>query len=151
MKRIIILGLCALLPMFSMNIAAKEAAKDEDSDKDFLTGFVVGEYYLIGKSPDAENTYHGQVEIDKTDDGLKITRVIAGKTVYGTATIEDSMVKEAQLLRMRFSETDAKYEETCLIDSDLDNYARISCYLYRADLTTENPGFEALFIMSEDD
>ncbi len=52
---------------------------------------------------------------------------------------------------MRFVEHNLQYEETCMIDSDLDNYARITCYLHQPGSETDNPELEALFIVHEED
>jgi len=77
--------------------------------------------------------------------GLKVRRSINGQVIYGTAAIETALNGDARVIRIRFRENQIFYEQTCLSQSDLDNYARISCYLYRLDKSTTEPGLEALF------
>ena len=119
---------------------------------DFPAGFLIGKYHLIGRAPDVERTYYGRLTIRQGKQGLAVARVIAGETVQGSGDIVKALCCEGvELLRMRFVEEGREYEETCMVDSDLDNYARVTCLLYRRDESTDTPGFEALFIdLSED-
>jgi len=119
------------------------AAQADDSG---LRDFLLGNYILIGKAVDSDATYQGKVELyAEKNGGMKAKRMIQGQTVIGDAALETALGGEAQVLRIRFSEKNIAYEETCLWKSDLDNYARISCYLYRPGGATANPGLEALF------
>lgn len=113
----------------------------------FLADFIQGEYHLIGKAPDSEKTYYGKLTIKSKANHLVIERRINDKTINGTAALEKALAGEADVLRMRFTEEEQKFEATCLIDSDLDNYARMSCYLYSVNGNTDHPGLEALFIV----
>ncbi len=106
---------------------------------------VQGKYILVGKGLDTDKTYLGKVEIKSIKDHLVVEREINGKSVEGLATIESAIGGEAKLLRIRFTENGAGYEQTCLVSSDLDNYARISCYLYKPNIRTMQPGLEVLF------
>lgn len=128
-----------LLIFFSVAVA-------NETESDFLADFIIGEYLLIGKKIDSDQTYFGRLKIYTTAEGLKITRTINKKTIIGDAAIETALAGEANVLRMRYIENNASYESTCLIQSDLDNYARISCYLYQPHITTDHPGLETLFI-----
>ena len=133
MKRIITIILI-LLPMVSI------------AEEDFLSSFVQGKYLLVGKSLDSDQTYHGKVEVKNNDGALSVLRHINGKIINGTGAIESVLNGDAKVLRIRFAENDIQYEQTCLIDSDLDNYARISCHLYQQNVGTNQPGLEVLFI-----
>ena len=114
------------------------------SDDDFISGFIAGDYILIGKAPDSDRTYSGRVTIRVTPEGLVIKRTIGSETVTGTATAE--LTREGVgVLRIRFHENEIDYEETCMIESDLDNYSRFTCYLYQPGVETDQPGLEALF------
>lgn len=64
----------------------------------------------------------------------------------GRAAIEAAVGGDARVLRIRFEQDGKSYEQTCMVGSDLDNYARISCYLYVPGRKTMNPGMEVLFI-----
>ena len=106
---------------------------------------VQGKYILVGKGLDTDKTYLGKVEIRSIKDHLIVERKINGKSVKGSAAIESAAGGDAQVLRIRFTEDDNSYEQTCLVNSDLDNYARISCYLYKPGIKTTQPGLEVLF------
>ncbi|GAB6040801.1 hypothetical protein [Endothiovibrio diazotrophicus] len=119
---------------------------------DFPPFFVVGDYRLIGQRPDSSETYAGRVEIaERKGGGLTGRRSVGGESVVMEVALERALAGEAQVLRMRFTEEGVAYEATCLLQSDLDNYARISCYRYRRDGATRRPGLEALFIETDGD
>jgi hypothetical protein len=115
------------------------------AEDDFLRTMVQGKYLLVGKAVDSENTYHGKVEIKDVNGSLVVAREIAGKNTEGSAAIEAALNGEARVLRIRFTENEAAYEQTCMVGGDLDNYARISCYLYKPNVKTMQPGLEVLF------
>jgi len=117
----------------------------EESDRD-LMNFLVGSYQLIGKAYESDQTYSGQVTVSIQKDHLKVARIIHGKEITGTGRIETSDMTVSKVLRIRFTQDGIFYEETCLYQGDLDNYARVTCYLYRPGIKTEAPGMEALFI-----
>jgi hypothetical protein len=50
-------------------------------------------------------------------------------------------------LRLRWEENGLK-EMTCQVHSDLDNYARMTCYWHSAGEASMEPGLEALFSTS---
>ncbi|WP_019615758.1 hypothetical protein [Psychromonas ossibalaenae] len=115
-------------------------------EEDFITSFVAGKYLLIGQSPDSDSTYNGKVEIYTENDILKVSRIINGKRTEANGSIEPALNGDAQVLRIRFMESGINYEETCLIQADLDNYARLSCHWYQSGVKTGKAGLEALFI-----
>lgn len=121
-------------------------AQTPETEEDFISAFVTGQYVLIGQGIDTDTTYSGHVSIYLEDKQLKIKRVIDGKLIIGTAAFESALNGDAKVLRIRFLDNSKSYEETCLWASDLDNYARISCYLYIPGKDIKKPGFEALFI-----
>lgn len=114
-------------------------------DESMIRNFLVGDYLLVGNGPDSDEPYTGKVRLYLEGSALKVRRTINGQTVTGNAAIETALRGEAKVLRIRFTEGETVYEKTCLSQSDLDNYARISCYLYRPEESTESPGLEALF------
>ena len=123
-----------LIPLFSF------------AEENFLASFISGEYTLVAQGIDTQETYSGSVSIYLEENKLKIKRVINGKTIFGLANFETALNGDANVLRIRFSEMNINYEETCLFRSDLDNYARISCYLYIPGKTILKPGLETFFI-----
>lgn len=137
-----------MIPALALLLTATTVLPQEN-ERAFLAGFVAGKYHLIGKASDSDRTYYGQVEIGRSEDGLHVVRTIGGKTVTGTAKIEEAMTDGVPVLRMSFTDAGVDFEETCLTGSDLDNYARITCYLYQPGMATKNPGLEALFIVHD--
>jgi len=117
-----------------------------EGQESFLSDFVHGQYVLVGKSPGSNDTYHGKVNIVSTENGLVVHRVISGSTIVGSGAIESAGADNTRVLRIRFSENGTDFEETCMVQSDLDNYARITCYLYEPGAPGGNPGLEALFV-----
>ena len=103
-------------------------------------------YLLVGKSADSTNTYFGHVEIYSEEEELKVRRKIGSETVLGSARIESANRGGAKVLRVKFENSGTSYEKTCLIHGDLDNYARISCYVYLSEGKTAEPGLEVLFV-----
>jgi hypothetical protein len=118
-------------------------AQEPDHD---LLDFMAGTYHVVGKSYESDQTYLGEVKMLVQKNQLKIIRMINGKKVTGTGHIEGSEMTASKILRIRFIQEGISYEETCLFQGDLDNYARITCYLYRPGIKTEASGLEALFI-----
>jgi hypothetical protein len=147
-----------MLPLFSlfMLLAIEAAAvvtgnQRGKQDDESLLQFLEGRYKLVGKSLDSERTFLGKVIIRKKGKGLEVLRTINDATVRGSGRIENATADRIKVLRIRFQTPEGDFEGTYLFGSDLDNYARITGYLYRVDRTTrhpmetQNPGLEALF------
>jgi hypothetical protein len=122
-------------------VAAKEP------DREFLVDFLKGDYVVIGKKPDSDVTYHGRVTLQPRDLEFDITRIIDGTTEQGTARFETTgKPDETPVLRMRFKQDGKSYEATHMWKSDLDNYGRLTGYVYLPlPGATKFPGLEALF------
>ena len=126
------------------NLAGTRATIDDEID--FLYNFLEGEYFLIGKSPDSSDIYSGKVTIKRSREGLEVIRYIKNKKIIGLGKIEYATSDKRKVLRVRFVTDDrSKWEATYVICSDLDNYARLTGYLYSKDGITKKPGVEALF------
>lgn len=136
----LVFKIIALLLISPLSIA-------EQSQEEFLVGYISGKYHLVGKSVDSQEAYYGKVQlVAKDNNEIEVLRTIAGKTVVGVGAIEKATPDKINVLRIRFEEKNSEFEETCMIDGDLGNYARITCYLYQPGVRTNNPGLEALFI-----
>lgn len=131
---IAVLALAVSWPLFADNIPPD------------MYELLVGKYQLLGKMPDSDKTYLGELELKRTDDGLGVIRRINGEEVAGSARFETVSADNVSVLRMRFSEGGHDYEGTYLWSMDLDNYARMTGYIYQPGIATEDPGLEALFI-----
>ena len=120
-------------------------------DIDDLLGFLTGSYRLVGKELDSNKPFVGQVIINLKGQQLQVLRTVNGVTMEGVGRIEVASPESSRVLRIRFTSGDNKFEGTYLYHSDLDNYARITGYLYKIDpktgvpIDTKNPGLEALF------
>lgn len=136
-----LMAVFTILPLFSLPAAGAELSQMQS-----LASFVEGSYRLIGKGVDSERTYYGRVTLIADEAGLGVERHISGKSVIGRAAIESVGEDGVHVLRIRFEENSTGYEETCMVSGDLDNYARITCYLYRPGIATVDPGLEAMFI-----
>ncbi len=114
-------------------------------DTKFLLGYLAGDYRLIGQQPDSGATYSGRVTLTEHEGRFDVVRTIAGVTTHGTATIETAGEGGTQVLRLRFTAGEVAQEVTYLWRSDMDNYPRLTGYLYRGKGITHSPGLEALF------
>ena len=112
----------------------------------YLDQFLPGHYIVIGKTPGSKKTYLGEASIRRQQGELVVVRHIDGKHFRGTARVEVATPDDVAVLRVRFSQEGVPYEETCLVGSDLDNYARMTCHLYLSGAGTDQPGLEAFFI-----
>ena len=120
---IVILGLLALTLIRTPPSVAETPGKTPDAAT--LRGFLAGDYRLIGQQPGSGATYSGSIKLREKEDGLAVTRIIAGVTTEGRAAIETSR-EGNPVLRMRFTSEGHPYEATYLWHSDLDNYPRLT-------------------------
>ena len=120
-----------------------------EGDEQDLLGFFQGQYTLIGSYPDSQAVYKGAASFKQVQGYLQVERTINGTKTSGTARLEKAQMAEVQVLRIRFQQGSKSYEETCLFQPDLDNYARLSCYLYQPGIKTRQPGLEAYFISNK--
>jgi hypothetical protein len=94
-----------------------------------MADFILGKYLLPGKGVDSQQTYTGKITIYREDRKLKLSRIIDGETIIGDVVFETALGRYKKVTRIRFKQGNKSYEETCLWQGDLDNYARMSCYL----------------------
>jgi hypothetical protein len=133
-----------LLAVFLAPVWAQSPGKGGEEDS--LYEFLQGTYHIIGRLVDSSLTYTGRVALTKTANGLQVKRTIDGKTIEGVGKIETATADKIKVLRVRFIDQNKSCEATYLINSDLDNYARLSGYLYVINgSVTTTPGLEALF------
>ncbi|MDF1552957.1 MAG: hypothetical protein P1P84_07840 [Deferrisomatales bacterium] len=138
MKRLLIMVMVCL---------AQTATADDAKNHEFLYEYLTGSYRVVGKELDSDETYNGKVVFAGRGDHLNVTRSILGETIQGIGTIEHALgPDQAHVLRVRFTRNGQKFEITYLWHHDLDNYPRLSGYLYRPGEKTAAPGLEALFI-----
>ena len=110
-----------------------------------LYGFLNGSYVVIGKRPDSTETYSGQINLEEGDGQLQVVRIVNDRITRGIGKIEKAAGGDATVLRIRFDRDGKSYEGTYLVEGDLDNYARLTGYVYLVDGSTRSVGLEALF------
>jgi hypothetical protein len=116
-----------------------------DNGESFLYGFVVGDYVLVGQYPDSSVAYSGVARIEKIKDKLILTRQIGSQTIKADGVVEvPKPPGEGEIIRFRWRDKDPVVM-TCLVNSDLDNYARLTCYVAVEGRNHTRPGIEALF------
>jgi hypothetical protein len=113
-------------------------------DAPFLLEFLAGDYRLIGQQPDSGAPYVGKVTLREQKGQFQVIRKTGDTTTHGTGSITTAGEATA-VLRCRFDVAGVAYEATYLWRSDMDNYPRISGYVYRKQGETKSPGLEALF------
>jgi hypothetical protein len=111
--------------------------------------FVVGDYIIIGRDPDGGATYAGSARIELSADGLVLDRNRGDHRVTAKGRLEvPSPPGEGHVLRFRWQDPEP-VTMTCLISSDLDNYARLTCYWLRDGSEPRQPGLEAMFATAD--
>ncbi|MDR3553269.1 MAG: hypothetical protein P4L55_00805 [Syntrophobacteraceae bacterium] len=132
--------LLSFVPTFIGEGWARSAGSDP------LYDFLEGHYEIIGRWPDSNRTFTGKIVLRKSHDHLKVIRMIGGRKIEGSGTIETATMGEAKVLRIIFVQKDRTYEGTYVIGSDLDNYGRLSGHVYLKNGGTKRPGLEAFFV-----
>jgi hypothetical protein len=120
------------------------AAQDEETD--FLLGFLEGSYTVVGTYPESNQVFRGNSHLEKMGSNLKLTRIIDADTTIGKAWLERISADEITVLKSAFKKDDRFYEAIYLIDSDLNNYARLTGHVYFKKGKTRRAGLEAWFI-----
>ena len=136
MKFIVLLSLLFIFPL--------NAQKQSDA-KTFLYDFLPGSYEILGRLAESDSLYSGTALIKQSEQGLTVLYKIGKREVAGSGKIENAAGGDASVLRVRFEQEGKKYETTYLIQSDLDNFARLSGYVYQEKGVTKKPGLEVLF------
>lgn len=117
-------------------------AADEDEAPEW--SFVPGRYQLIGRHPDSPTTYAGTARIERVGKQLRLTRVIGGRKSQVFGVVRRADPGEAWVLHFKWG-TRQPMEMVCVIGTDLDNYARLTCHWGKAGNPHTQPGMEAYF------
>jgi hypothetical protein len=120
-------------------------AKDGKIDADPPLNFVVGDYIIVGREPDAGPSYSGTAHIELGEGGLLLKRRRSTHEVTAIGRFEvPSPPSEGRVLRFRWYDPEPVLM-TCLVSADLDNYARLTCYWAHEGSQIPAPGLEAMF------
>lgn len=119
---------------------------DENDDHVGMAAFYAGTYVLVGKQLDSDDTFVGTIVLEQAGDRLEGYRLVSGVRTKVSATIEHPLCCEsAHLLRIKFKDGDRELEGSYLLDSDLDNYGRLSGFVFDPNQRSDWPGMEVLF------
>jgi hypothetical protein len=125
--------------------ATPSLSKDDEAPDDPMASFVLGEYAVVGQKPGGGQAYVGSARIEEADGGLILTRRVGEQEVSAAGRFEvPSPPGEGRVLRFRWKDPEAMLM-TCLVGSDLDNYARLTCVWLREGTRPSKPGLEAMF------
>ena len=138
----------AITPVIAVLLAAPTLAAEAEPD-DTMLNFVIGDYVIIGREPDGGAVYSGSARIGLADSGpagsLVLKRRVGERPITAKGGFEvPSPPGEGRVLRFRWQES-APIVMTCLVGSDLDNYARLTCVWLREGSQPAAPGLEAMF------
>lgn len=133
----------ALLLLISWPSAV--AARDEPQE-DPWQFFVTGRFLLVGQQPNGGAAYAGEATISSDGKGFLLRRTIGGKTLEAKGKSEVPQPPgEGKVLRFRWQEGGQSWMLSCLVSTDLDNYARLSCVWGREDQSYKVPGLESYY------
>lgn len=102
-----------------------------------------GKYILVGRWPDSGKTYSGSAVFSSDGSSLKISRSIGSQKAEAIGEFSAATPDKIPTLTIRFKQDGNEYEETCMYKGDLENYYRITCYVYRD--STKSVGLETYF------
>ncbi len=138
---------------FSLTLLASDAQPPTPApaaeDEPFVLEFVVGDYVVVGRGPDGGAAYAGSARIEKRGRELRLLRKVGGESSVAVGVHDFASPGEGEVLRFRWTVSERGEREersmTCLVGSDLDNFARLTCYWTRVGTQPDEPGLEALF------
>lgn len=142
MKKIVIIILLVFFPFITF--------ADDENNHEFLYDYLSGTYIVIGKELESERTYSGKIIFESKKDHIIVKRIINGESIQGIGKIEHTRLDKVNVFRVRFKKDGKDFEITYLWMNDLDNYARLSGYVYQIGKKTLKPGLETLFIDHND-
>ena len=135
-----------LLAALAVSGAAAVLAKDGD---DTLRDLVLGDYVTVGREPDGGIAYNGSARIEFDGDHLVLRERRGEHQITAAGRFEvPSPPDEGRVLRF-LSQDPEPVTMTCIVSSDLDNYARLTCLWLRQGTEPAEPGLEAMFPTAE--
>lgn len=130
---------------------AEDSKTNEPDDGSLTIGGVLiipdaftGDYILVGKHPDGGAAYSGSASL-QTEENNIIMKLRIGREVTSAIGHFEVPHPPGEGAVLRFVETSNKWKSTCLWQSDLDNYFRLSCYKLEVGETHSEPGLESFF------
>lgn len=145
MRRIVSAFLSLLFVLTAVVIALGDQPVMDKEKEDFLLSSLAGPYHVIGRLPDSRKTYSGQMDISRKGQKLVLERKINGVKITGEATVQSATSDNVPVIRAAWKQGKTEYGATYLVHTDLDNYPRLTGYIYYSGKETRAPGMEALF------
>src|SRR5665213_3638851 len=118
-----------------------------NKDADFLK-FLAGDYIIIGRAPDGGAVYSGRATIEVSSGGVLLHTYRGDTKIEATGGLDVASPGEERVLRFYSGKPDAT-DMTCLVSTDLDNYARLTCVWWQPGTEPKHPGLEAKFPTAE--
>ena len=110
---------------------------------------LIGDYVVVGREPDGGVAYSGSARIERDDDHLVLRQRRGERQITAAGRFEvPSPPDEGRVLRFLSQDPEA-VTMTCIVSSDLDNYARLTCLWLRQGTEPAEPGLEAMFPTAE--
>lgn len=126
------------------NVPGGEPGADREKE-DFLLSTLVGSYEVIGRLPESRKTYSGKVVISREGDKLVLERTVNGTKYTAEASVGTATADKVPVVRAAWKQGRTGYGATYLMHTDLDNYPRLTGYVYFSGRRNGTPGIEALF------
>ena len=121
-----------------------DAAPESRSEIPVQFELVVGRYDFVGRFPDRQRSYAGTAVIDQVGGHLRLTRHLAGKRTEVFGVLRRASPGEAWVLSFAWG-SKPTMEMVCVIGTDLDNYARLTCHWGENGNPHKKPGIETYF------
>ncbi len=129
-----------LLTLVAIALAWQPLRAEEDP----LLDFVVGDYVSVGRLPASGAAYVGTARIARQGGAVLLEGSRNGEAFKAEGRVEvPSPPGEGKVLNFRWEQAGPMLM-SCLIGSDLDNYARLTC-LWGREGGEDAPGLEAMF------
>lgn len=110
-----------------------------------LANLIAGNYTMIAREPDSNNTYSGTMSIETPKD--KIIHIVE-KVPNQPPRIWHGQFRQAAPGEGCILAVESKERSmACLVSTDLDNYARLTCLTKKKNIPSKKLGLVALFPM----
>jgi len=135
MKRIFMLVILCLI--------ATAMLAEEEGDPRLMA--LQGEYIALGIAPHSLKPYKGKIMKFLAKDTLSVIRIINGKKSMGKGRLEKNPPSEITEFVVNFQDGRKTVRAVYLMQSEYDNYIRLTGMLYSKGVSLEKKGLEALF------
>ena len=137
---------CLFLACAAVAFAPASRAEHEPTETESLAGFLSGHFILVGKMPDSDETFLGSMTLRAEGEKLVGERRIGDRAVPVSGSIQTALCCDGvRLLQVRFEDEGRSFDATYMVQSDLDNYPRLTGYVVEHGKETDWPGIETLF------